>query len=168
MSRMFSTVGNEVRRLAERLATFSTDVRFFSRVDIGVFFHVALLVKPLATIFAGKRARVRMYQHVGGEGGRTFERFVALLAREQFFIGMHADMLLQAHAVSERLPAHLTLVGSSARMCSPHMNLQPVRRVEALAAFYALERRILCHLDRFGWKFESLSFLWHATKRRPL
>jgi hypothetical protein len=48
------------------------------------------------------------------------------------------------------------------------MNLQPVRRVEALAAFYALERRILCHLDRFGWEFESLSFLWHATKRRPL
>jgi hypothetical protein len=98
---MFSTVGNEVRRLAERLATFSTDVRFFSRVDIGVFFHVALLVKPLATIFAGKRARVRMYQHVGGEGRRTFERFVALLTFKNLLVCVDSFVLLQAHGMAE-------------------------------------------------------------------
>ena len=52
------TVRDQIGRLAERLAAKAALVGFLARVDVGMFLHVRLLMKPLATELALKRARV--------------------------------------------------------------------------------------------------------------
>ena len=112
---------------------------FLARVDVRVLLHVGLLVKPLATIFAGKRPRVRVDEHVGGEGGGTLEGLVALLAGEHLFVGVHDHMLLKTHRMPERFAAHVTLEGSTTRVRTTYMDLQSVRSIEPFLTFDALK-----------------------------
>lgn len=51
-------------------------------VDVSVFLHVGLLVKPFAAKLAWVRSRVRMYQQMRGQRGRSFERFMAQFTLE--------------------------------------------------------------------------------------
>lgn len=46
----------------------------------GVLLHVGLLVKALATVLARIGPGVRMYEQMGGKGGRTLEDFPTLCA----------------------------------------------------------------------------------------
>ena len=162
---MFSTMCDEIWRLTERLAAFSTNMGFFPGVNVRMLLHVAFLVKPLATIFAWKRARVWVNQHMGGESRWPFKRFVALFTRKQFFVGMYADVLLQAHAMPECFPAHLTLVGTPTWVRAPDVDFETVRGVEAFITFYAL---VVCVLRYFnlGGKLSGFSDFWHATISR--
>lgn len=52
------TVGDQIGRLAERLAAKAALVGLLTRVDVGMLLHVRLLMKPLATELTLKRARV--------------------------------------------------------------------------------------------------------------
>ena len=52
---MLFTVGDKIRRLAETLSALRAAMRFLSRVDKRMLFHVRFLVEPLATKFAGER-----------------------------------------------------------------------------------------------------------------
>ena len=51
-ARMFAAVGDEIRRLAERLAALQALMAFLSCVDVRVFLHVGFLMESLATIVA--------------------------------------------------------------------------------------------------------------------
>lgn len=53
-----------------------------TRVDVGVFLHVGLLVEALAAELAGVGPRVRVDEQVRGQGGRAFEGFAAHPALE--------------------------------------------------------------------------------------
>lgn len=52
-------------------------------MNVRVFLHVRLLMKPLAAVLAGIRSGVGMDQKVGAESARTFEGFSALFALQQ-------------------------------------------------------------------------------------
>lgn len=52
VSRVFSTMGDEVGGLAERFSTNDAFMRLFTRVDVSVLFHVRLLVEPLPAVLA--------------------------------------------------------------------------------------------------------------------
>lgn len=51
-TRMFATVCDEIRRLAERLAALQALVGFLACVDVCVFLHVGFLMESLATVVA--------------------------------------------------------------------------------------------------------------------
>jgi hypothetical protein len=80
---------------------------------------------------------------------------------------MYADMLFQAHTMPERFPAHLTLVGTPARVCTPDMDLESVGCGEAFVTFHTLVRRILGYFSLDG-KFGGFSDFWHTAERRFL
>ena len=61
------------------------DLLVLTRVDVGVFLHVRLLVKSLATILARVGTRVRMYQEVSGQRRTALESFATLFAIKGFF-----------------------------------------------------------------------------------
>lgn len=59
-------------------------------VDVGVLFHVRLLVEPFATVLARVRPGVRVDQEVRGQRRAPLERFPALLAIESFLTVVHS------------------------------------------------------------------------------
>ena len=57
-TRMFPTVGDEVRRLTEGLAALQALMRLLTCVNVGVFFHVGFLMESLTTVVARERPSV--------------------------------------------------------------------------------------------------------------
>lgn len=49
-ARMFPAVGDEIRRLAERLTALQTFMGLLACVDVCVFLHVGFLMESLATV----------------------------------------------------------------------------------------------------------------------
>ncbi len=56
-----------------------TRVAELTRVDVGVFLHIRLLVKPLSAVLTRKRTSVGVDQQVRGERGTPLEALVALI-----------------------------------------------------------------------------------------
>lgn len=123
VSRVFPAVRDEVRGLAERLAALGALVWLLAGVNIRVLLHVGLLVKPLATVLAGKRARVRVDEHVRGERGGAFEALAAVRTGKHLFVRVYVHVLLKTDGMPERLPAYVALEGSTTRVRSPCMDL---------------------------------------------
>ena len=51
-----------------RVTSFTTDPFFLTCVNVSMFLHVRLLMKPLSAILAGVGSRVRVDEEVGGQG----------------------------------------------------------------------------------------------------
>ena len=62
---MFPTVGDEIGRLTEALATILALVGFLAGMNKGMLFHVRLLVKPLVTKLAGEWSDPCVDKHMG-------------------------------------------------------------------------------------------------------
>lgn len=68
---------------------------------VGVLLHVALLVETLAAELAGVGPSVRVYEQVGTECARAFERLAALFALEDLLRRVDRPVLRQADLVAE-------------------------------------------------------------------
>lgn len=79
---VLAAVGDQVRRLAECLATHLALVRFFTGVYVRVLLHVRLLMEALAAVLARVGPRVRVDEQVRGQRRGALERLAALLALE--------------------------------------------------------------------------------------
>lgn len=90
---------------------------------VGVLFHVALLMEPLAAKLARVRPRVGMYKQVGTKCARPFECFTALLALEHLLRRMHRSVLRQTYLVPERFVAQLTCKRPLSIVRPPGVNL---------------------------------------------
>ena len=67
--------------------------RLLTSVDVGVLFHVRLLVESLATVLARIGTRVRVDQEVGGQRRTPLESLAALLAIESLFAVMNRPVV---------------------------------------------------------------------------
>lgn len=93
VARVLATVGDEVRRLAERLAADGTLMGFLASMYVGVFLHVGLLMEPLAAVGAWIGSGVTVDEEVGGQCGGSLEALAALLAlKRAFFVRLSAPV----------------------------------------------------------------------------
>lgn len=64
-------------------------------MNVGVFFHVTLLMETFATVTAGERSSIAVYQQMGGEGAGPFKAFSALFTLEHLFHIMYSSIKYQ-------------------------------------------------------------------------
>ena len=82
-------------------------------VNVGMLFHVGLLVEPLRTVRTLVGPRVAVNEHVRGERARALETLGALLALEDLVLTVHGAVLRQTHRVAERLLTDVALERTS-------------------------------------------------------
>lgn len=96
-------------------------------MNIGVLFHVRLLMESFITMRTRIGAGVRMNHHVGAQGRRTFERFATLFAIERFIRRMNHPMMIQADGVAKSFVAFFARKRTPTGMNTTDVNLKSVR-----------------------------------------
>lgn len=118
-TRVLPAMSDQVGGLAEGFSAHRTLVGLLTCMDVGVLFHVGLLMKPLAAVLAGIGPGVRVDQQMGGQSGRSLEALAALFAFEASFCRVNGSVLTQTHFVSKGFIAQfagegpLSAVGST-------------------------------------------------------
>ena len=101
------TVGDQVRRLAERLAAEPALVGLFPGMHEHVLLHVGLLVEALVAKFAREPAFARVDEQMRRERGAALERLATIPALVGLRVRVHDHVLLQAYRLGKNLVAYV-------------------------------------------------------------